>query len=171
MTSAGISGGKLATRTFLLPKVAGQRLTLDISPVPCLYIAVPCVRSCNAVKLCVFANFTNTCLLGPSIWFVVTSFSFNRRCSYITVREHQSPLFSDFLYRRYTPLCFVAHTCYMFKFTSSQNTKTKTLCHWIILAHVQVGTEVNNTARPLRRLDPNYIRTGHLPNWIIESYY
>jgi len=81
---AGILGGKLATRTILLPKGTVLRLTLGISPVPCFfYIAVPCVRSSNAVNVCACTNFAHTCLSVPSISIFVTSFSSNSRWLYI----------------------------------------------------------------------------------------
>ena len=79
------------------------------------------MRSSNAVNVCACANFTHTCLLGPSIWSVVTSFLSNSRWSYVYIREFQTSILWNFLYRKCIPPCLLAHTCSMFSSLKTKN--------------------------------------------------
>ena len=77
------SGGRLAKRTRLVPIPAIAVLTVDSTPLWCLYSVCPFVSVCRACTYTLCINFMYTCLFVPSIWIMLTVCSGNRRTWWI----------------------------------------------------------------------------------------
>jgi hypothetical protein len=78
-----ISGGSVAKRISHVPKPAISSVTVDCSPVSCLYGNVPLVSCMIRVIRWLLTKLIYTSRLGPWIWIILTSSSRRPLVSYI----------------------------------------------------------------------------------------
>ena len=103
MACSFTSGGRLVIRTRLVPIPVIAMLTIDSTPLWCLYSACPFVSPSRACTYALSIIFMNTCLFIPSIWIMLTVCSGIRRTCWIHSWCHMR-WYVDWLARMYTLL-------------------------------------------------------------------